>query len=101
MGQKKIKYILENPNETESGFSFYLIACSSYDEYLHVYKSDDINFHIMINRKIQPDIITVFNAILDGNSLRILSLIEDEFVVDEIQNINTKSDQNFSCDIER
>lgn len=67
----------------KSNFNCYLFACNDYDEYLHVFKADDIDFHLKILRNIQPNIIRVFDVIVtDNNSMKILSLKDDEFIID-------------------
>lgn len=71
------KYILSNSN-------CYLFACDEYDDSLHVYKADDIDFHLKIKRDILPNIIKVFDFIeTETGELKSLSLKDDEFIIDQ------------------
>ena len=64
----------------------YLIACNSYDSHLNIFKADDPDYMISIKRDVQPGIIKIFDAcISDEGYLRVLSLRDDEFIVDEVQ----------------
>lgn len=71
------KYTTENSN-------CYLFACDDYDDSLHVYRADDVDFHLKIKRDILPNIIKVFDFIVTGQGeLKALSLKDDEFIIDQ------------------
>lgn len=71
------KYITENSN-------CYLFACDDYDDSLHVYRADDVDFHLKIKRDILPNIIKVFDLIVTSQKeLKALSLKDDEFIIDQ------------------
>lgn len=80
VGNKKINYIAR---ETRQG-GFFLFACNDFDEGLHIFKSDDIDFHCTIKRNIQPNIIKIFDVHYQGQKMQILSLYDDEFIIDQM-----------------
>lgn len=85
LGSKKIQFIVQD-KRSNSHFNCFLFACNDYDEYLHVFKADDIEFHLKISRNIQPNIIRVFDVIVtDNSSMKVLSLKDDEFIIDQIE----------------
>ena len=47
--------------ESDTTPGFFIVACKEYDEFLHVYKSNDLKFHLTIPRNIQPGSIEVFD----------------------------------------
>ena len=80
MENKKIIYS-ERCNDTALGFN--LIGSDDYDEYLTIFNSSDIYFKVKIKRNIQPGIITIFDFHFD-TIIRLLSLVDDEFVIDKV-----------------
>ena len=79
IGNKQIKFVHMDKYTTDNS-NCYLFACDDYDEYLHVFRADDIDFHLKIKRDILPNIIKVFDLIVtEQNELKSLSLMDDEF----------------------
>lgn len=60
------------------------MACKDYDEYLHIYKSNDSSYHNKIPRVIQPGSVEVFDLHYENGVFKLLSLIDDEFYIDQI-----------------
>ena len=83
IGSKQIKFVSMDKYTTANS-NCYLYACDEYDESLHVYKADDIDFHLKIKRDILPNIIKVFDFIeTEQGELKSLSLKDDEFIIDQ------------------
>ena len=62
----------------------YLFACNDYDQDLHVYKANDIDFQLKIKRDIQPNIIKIFDFIeTQQGEMKSLSNNDDEFIIDQ------------------
>ena len=71
--------------EKYKGFRCYLIASNDYDDELHVFRADDIDFNFTIPRDVQPNIIQVFDLCFDKDgALRMLSMRDDEFYIDQV-----------------
>jgi hypothetical protein len=69
----------------QEGFTCYLVASSDYDDSLHIYKADDIDYYFRLPRDVQPHIINVFDICFDNSdNLLILSMRDDEFIIDQI-----------------
>ena len=85
IGEKKIKYILKDKCKQHDNFSYYIFACSDYDRCLHIFKSDDLDYHVSIKRNIQPDIITIFDSVrTSSGAIKVLSNLDDEFIIDQV-----------------
>jgi hypothetical protein len=63
---------------------FFLFACNDFDEGLHIFKSNNIDFHCVIKRNVLPNIIKIFDVQYKENKLQILSNYDDEFIIDQI-----------------
>ena len=75
---------IRQPAIQSANSNCYLYACDEYDESLHVYKADDVDFHLKIKRDILPNIIKVFDFIeTEQGELKSLSLKDDEFIIDQ------------------
>lgn len=70
LGDKEIKFISSIYDyEKNENQGFFIVACKDYDEFLHVFKSNDHSYHYKIPRVIQPGSIEVFDIhckIVDG-----------------------------------
>ena len=86
IGEKKIRYILKDKGNSNGNYGYYIFACGDYDRYLHIFKSNDLDFRLSIKRNIQPGTITIFDAVPEANgTLKILSNLDDEFIIDQIK----------------
>jgi hypothetical protein len=92
IGSKHIKFVSMDKYTTTNA-NCYLFACDEYDENLHVYKADDVDFHLKIKRDILPNIIKVFDFIeTEQGELKSLSLKDDEFIIDQAHEGNKESE---------
>jgi hypothetical protein len=86
IGEKKIRYILKDKGNSNGNYGYFIFACGDYDRNLHIFKSNDLDFHISVKRNIQPGTITIFDAVRGANgTIKILSNLDDEFIIDQIK----------------
>jgi hypothetical protein len=53
LGDKEVKFISKiDDHDAGENTGFYIAACKEYDEYLHVFKSDDPTFHLTVPRNL-------------------------------------------------
>ena len=82
LGTKKIIFM---SLEKYKGFTCYLVASNEYDDELHIFQADDIDYNFSIPRDVQPDIITVFDLCFDQKgAIKMLSMRDDEFYIDRV-----------------
>ena len=83
LGDKEIKFISSIYDyDKDENEGFFIVACKDYDEFLHVFKSNDFSYHYKIPRVIQPDSIEVFDIHSDDEVVKLLSLKDDQFNID-------------------
>jgi hypothetical protein len=63
IGTRKIKFVHVDKYTTGNA-NCYLFACNDYDDALHVYKADKVDYHLRIKRDILPNIIKIFDFIV-------------------------------------
>ena len=81
--------------EKYKDFTCYLIASNEYDDELQIYRADDINFNFSIPRDVQPNIITVFDICFSKDGvLNMLSMRDDEFIIDQVDYQHMHSSKN-------
>jgi hypothetical protein len=74
---------------SSSQFTCYLIASNDYDDELHVFRADDIDFTFNIVRDVQPNIIKVFDFMFDDEGyMKMLSMRDDEFIIDQVHYVH-------------
>ena len=56
IGSKKIKYVHMDKYNTDNS-NCYMFACDDYDDNLHVFRANNIDFHLKIKRDILPNIV--------------------------------------------
>jgi len=53
LGDKEVKFISKiDDHDASENTGFYIAACKEYDEFLHVFKSDDLTFHLTVPRNL-------------------------------------------------
>jgi len=63
----------------------YLVASNDYDQNFHIFKAYDHDFHLKIPRGIQPNILKFFDMnVSEDGLMRILSMKDDEFLIDQV-----------------
>lgn len=76
--------------EDTLGEGFYLLGCEEYDGSISVCHTNRKKVRLRFRRSIEPGIITVFDFNIckgepqNGQEIRILSLKDDEFLLDKI-----------------
>jgi hypothetical protein len=83
LGDKEVKYMSSLYDyDRQENTGFYIVACKDYDDSIHIYKSNDLEYHLSIPRTIQPGSVNVFDLHYDDGIIHLISVKDDEFYVD-------------------